>query len=134
LPFAAHHNTTTNLVSYGVAKETFGLVMSPCKSCTKNLKSDPGSTAFSDCTNPAGFGYSSEGANQVILWRRSSWQCILLILWVAALMHEQLLALATALRVLHGRALRALDGQAVLSVHCLLFGAALTTALSCCKL
>lgn len=50
--------------TYGVAKETFGLTMSPCKSCTKNLKSEPGSTAFSDCTNPAGFGYTSEGANQ----------------------------------------------------------------------
>jgi hypothetical protein len=56
--------------SYGVAKETFGLFMSPCKSCTKNLRSVPGSMAFSDCKNPAGFGYTSEGANQVRLVSR----------------------------------------------------------------
>jgi hypothetical protein len=34
------------------------------QSCTKGLKSNPGSTSFSDCKNPAGFSYSSEGANQ----------------------------------------------------------------------
>ncbi|WIA38112.1 hypothetical protein OEZ86_001474 [Tetradesmus obliquus] len=50
--------------TYGVANITFGLANSPCKSCTKGLKSNPGSTSFKDCKNPAGFSYSSEGANQ----------------------------------------------------------------------
>jgi hypothetical protein len=50
---------------YGVAAETFGLISAPCKACTKNLRSPPGSTSFADCKNRAGFGYTSEGANQV---------------------------------------------------------------------
>jgi hypothetical protein len=40
------------------------LAASPPQSCTEGLKSNPGSTSFSDCKNPAGFSYSSEGANQ----------------------------------------------------------------------
>ncbi|KAF8063860.1 hypothetical protein HT031_003717 [Scenedesmus sp. PABB004] len=50
--------------TYGVAGDTFGLYLMPCKSCTKNLKSAPGSSSAADCKNPAGFGYTSEGANQ----------------------------------------------------------------------
>ncbi|WIA13214.1 hypothetical protein OEZ85_006806 [Tetradesmus obliquus] len=50
--------------TYGVANETFGLINAPCKACTKNLKSPPGSTSFAACKNRAGFGYTSEGANQ----------------------------------------------------------------------
>jgi hypothetical protein len=34
------------------------------QSCTKGLKSPPGSTSFTACLNPAGFSYGSEGANQ----------------------------------------------------------------------
>lgn len=49
---------------YGVANDTFGLSHSPCKSCAKNLVSKAGSTSYTNCTNPAGFGYGSEGANQ----------------------------------------------------------------------
>jgi hypothetical protein len=51
--------------TYGVAAETFGLQSAPCKACTKNLKSPPGSTSYAACKNRAGFGYTSEGANQV---------------------------------------------------------------------
>jgi hypothetical protein len=51
--------------TYGVANETFGLINAPCKACTKNLYSAAGSNKFSDCKNPGGFGYTSEGANQV---------------------------------------------------------------------
>jgi hypothetical protein len=50
--------------TYGVANQTFGLVNAPCKACTKNLYSPANSTSFQDCKNPAGFGYTSEGANQ----------------------------------------------------------------------
>jgi hypothetical protein len=55
--------------TYGVANETFGLINAPCKACTKNLYSLAASTKFSDCLNPGGFGYTSEGANQVGLTR-----------------------------------------------------------------
>jgi hypothetical protein len=51
--------------TYGVANETFGLINTPCKACTKNLYSAAASTKFSDCLNPGGFGDTSEGANQV---------------------------------------------------------------------
>lgn len=51
--------------TYGVAAETFGLQAAPCKACTKNLKSPAGSTSYTACKNSAGFGYTSEGANQV---------------------------------------------------------------------
>jgi hypothetical protein len=51
--------------TYGVANTTFGLINAPCKACTKNLYSLEGSTKFTDCLNPGGFGYTSEGANQV---------------------------------------------------------------------
>jgi hypothetical protein len=51
--------------TYGVANDTFGLINAPCKACTKNLYSLAGSTKFNDCLNPGGFGYTSEGANQV---------------------------------------------------------------------
>lgn len=49
---------------YGVNNDTFGLFNAPCKACTKNMYSLPSSNAFSDCKNPGGFGYTSEGANQ----------------------------------------------------------------------
>jgi hypothetical protein len=55
--------------TYGVANETFGLQSAPCKACTKNLKSAPGSTSYADCKNRAGFGYTTEGANQVCMQR-----------------------------------------------------------------
>jgi hypothetical protein len=48
-----------------VANETYGLINAPCKACTKNLRAPAGSTSFDDCKNRAGFGYTSEGANQV---------------------------------------------------------------------
>jgi hypothetical protein len=51
--------------TYGVANETFGLINAPCKACTKNLYSLAASTNFTACLNPGGFGYTSEGANQV---------------------------------------------------------------------
>jgi hypothetical protein len=51
--------------TYGVANETFGLINAPCKACTKNLYSLAGSRQFDDCKNRGGFGYTSEGANQV---------------------------------------------------------------------
>jgi hypothetical protein len=51
--------------TYGVANETFGLINAPCKACTKNLYSLEGSRKFDDCKNRGGFGYTSEGANQV---------------------------------------------------------------------
>jgi hypothetical protein len=51
--------------TYGVANETYGLINAPCKACTKNLRAPAGSTSFDDCKNRAGFGYTSEGANQV---------------------------------------------------------------------
>ncbi|WIA19769.1 hypothetical protein OEZ85_005683 [Tetradesmus obliquus] len=50
--------------TYGVANTTFGLINAPCKACTKNLYSNDTSTKFTDCKNPGGFGYTSEGANQ----------------------------------------------------------------------
>ena len=50
--------------TYGVANTTFGLINAPCKACTKNTFSAAGSTSFQDCKNRAGFGYTSEGANQ----------------------------------------------------------------------
>ena len=50
--------------TYGVAAKTYGLINALCKACTKNLASAPGSDGFGDCKNPAGFGYTSEGANQ----------------------------------------------------------------------
>jgi hypothetical protein len=53
--------------TYGVANETFGLQSAPCKACTKNLKAAPGSTSYADCKNRAGFGYTTEGANQVCM-------------------------------------------------------------------
>jgi hypothetical protein len=50
--------------TYGVANTTYGLVNAPCKACTKNLYAPANSTSFQACKNPAGFGYTSEGANQ----------------------------------------------------------------------
>lgn len=50
--------------TYGVANTTYGLINAPCKACTKNTFSAEGSTSFKDCKNLAGFGYTSEGANQ----------------------------------------------------------------------
>uniref|UniRef100_A0A383W8R7 Tyrosine-protein kinase ephrin type A/B receptor-like domain-containing protein n=1 Tax=Tetradesmus obliquus TaxID=3088 RepID=A0A383W8R7_TETOB len=50
--------------TYGVANTTYGLINAPCKACTKNLYSLEGSTNFTACLNPGGFGYTSEGANQ----------------------------------------------------------------------
>lgn len=35
--------------TYGVADTTFGLNAAPCKVCTQNLKSAPGSTSYKDC-------------------------------------------------------------------------------------
>lgn len=49
---------------YGVANETFGLINAPCKACSKHLHSPAGSTSYAACKNKAGFGYTSEGANQ----------------------------------------------------------------------
>jgi hypothetical protein len=70
--------------TYGVANETFGLINAPCKACTKNLYSLAGSTKFSDCLNPGGFGYTSEGANQV---RRGLLLLLLLLLWFCPVLH-----------------------------------------------
>jgi hypothetical protein len=53
--------------TYGVANETFGLLSAPCKACTKNLKAPAGSTSYTACKNRAGFGYTTEGANQVCM-------------------------------------------------------------------
>lgn len=49
---------------YGVPERIYGLQSAPCKACAKNLLSAQGSSSFQACYNPAGFGYSSEGANQ----------------------------------------------------------------------
>jgi hypothetical protein len=48
----------------GVATITYGLINAPCKPCGKNLYSPAASTNYTECKNPAGFGYNSEGANQ----------------------------------------------------------------------
>ncbi|KAF8063058.1 Heat shock 22 kDa protein [Scenedesmus sp. PABB004] len=50
--------------SYGVAQRVYGLYASPCKACTKNTRSPLGAANYNECTNPVGFGYTSEGANQ----------------------------------------------------------------------
>ena len=50
--------------TYGVAGRVHGLRATPCKACPKNMRSPAGANGFSVCTNPAGFGYTSEGANQ----------------------------------------------------------------------
>ena len=50
--------------TYGVANRTYGLINAPCKACSKNLYAPAGSTDYTACKNPAGFGYNSEGANQ----------------------------------------------------------------------
>jgi len=47
-----------------VADVTYGLLNAPCKACSKNLYAPAGSTSYTACKNPAGFGYNSEGANQ----------------------------------------------------------------------
>jgi len=52
------------LLSAGVADTTYGLINAPCKACSKNLYSPAASTSYTQCKNPAGFGYNSEGANQ----------------------------------------------------------------------
>jgi hypothetical protein len=52
------------VVRAGVANETNGLFSAPCKACPKNTFSFEGSTSYKDCMNKAGFGYTSEGANQ----------------------------------------------------------------------
>jgi hypothetical protein len=48
--------------TYGVANTTWGLQPMPCKPCPRNMITDAaGSTTMDACTNPAGFGYKSEG-------------------------------------------------------------------------
>lgn len=50
--------------TYGAVNDTAGLGAAPCKACPKNTFSFEGSTNYSECYNKAGFGYTSEGANQ----------------------------------------------------------------------
>lgn len=64
LPLTASLHGAWLLCRYGVANDTFGLINAPCKACSKNLHSPPGSTSYTACKNKAGFGYTSEGANQ----------------------------------------------------------------------
>lgn len=49
--------------TYGVANKTYGLQSTPCKPCQRNLITlQPASTNYTQCVNPAGFGYSPGGA------------------------------------------------------------------------
>lgn len=49
--------------TYGVANRTYGLQSTPCKPCQRNLITlQPASTNYTQCVNPAGFGYSPGGA------------------------------------------------------------------------
>jgi hypothetical protein len=69
--------------TYGVANETYGLINAPCKACTKNLRAPAGSTSFTDCKNRAGFGYTTEGANQVrTVCCCCLWLFFVLVFWV----------------------------------------------------
>eukprot|EP00775_Hariotina_reticulata_P008849 gene8849-9028_t len=51
--------------SYGVENRTYGLQQSPCKPCQRNtITLRAGATNYTECINPAGFGFSSDGVTQ----------------------------------------------------------------------
>jgi len=51
--------------SYGVETRTYGLQQSPCKPCQRNtITLRAGATNYTECINPGGFGFSSDGVTQ----------------------------------------------------------------------